>query len=187
MGKKENKAHYAILGILSEGPASGYDIKTMMKLSTDFFWAESDSSIYPALKALSEEGCVEASIDSTNPNKPKKSYSITKLGLKKLHDWLEKSPDKTKVRNDFLLKIFFGWNVSPEVSELHLKEEALKSEKTSLLLEKLYKERKSKKSTKKNTFQLLTLRNGILINEAKIKWCQEALLALKKMKRTKNN
>ena len=106
MGKKENKAHYAILGILSEGPASGYDIKTMMKLSTDFFWAESDSSIYPALKALSEEGCVEASIDSTNPNKPKKSYSITKLGLKKLHDWLEKSPDKTKVRNDFLLKIF---------------------------------------------------------------------------------
>lgn len=182
LGKKENKAHYAILGILSEGAASGYDIKTMMKLSTDFFWTESDSSIYPALNFLTEELCVEVIVDATNPNKPKKIYNITKLGLNKLRNWLEKSPGKSKVRNDLLLKVFLGWNVPLEISEAHIKESLLKSEKIAASLEALYNERKSKKTSKKDLLQLLTIRNGILINQAKIDWSYEALKTLKKIK-----
>lgn len=47
---KENKSHYAILGILIMGPANGYDIKTVMQISTNHFWSESDRFIHPALK-----------------------------------------------------------------------------------------------------------------------------------------
>src|SRR5713101_9932570 len=53
---KENKSRYAILGILSQGPMSGYAIKKFIEASISNFWNESYGQIYPILKQLSEEG-----------------------------------------------------------------------------------------------------------------------------------
>ena len=49
---KENKSKYALLGILSMCPGSGYDIKKLMEQSTSNFWSESYGQIYPILKQL---------------------------------------------------------------------------------------------------------------------------------------
>ena len=57
-----NKTRYAILGVLLEGPATGYEIKSLMGRSTAYFWRESDSTIYPMLKILAEEGKVLSEI-----------------------------------------------------------------------------------------------------------------------------
>ena len=53
-----NKTRYAILGVLLDGPTSGYEIKSLMGRSTVYFWRESDSTIYPMLKVLAKEGKV---------------------------------------------------------------------------------------------------------------------------------
>src|SRR2546423_9274663 len=48
-----------VLGLLSLGPRSGYDIKTVVDRSTRFFWAASYGQIYPELRRLEEEGLIE--------------------------------------------------------------------------------------------------------------------------------
>lgn len=53
---KENKSRYALLGVLSVCPGSGYDIKKFMEQSTGYFWSESYGQIYPLLKQLEQEG-----------------------------------------------------------------------------------------------------------------------------------
>ena len=46
---KENKTKYAILGLLSLAPMSGYDIKIITDNSIGHFWNENFGHIYPVL------------------------------------------------------------------------------------------------------------------------------------------
>jgi len=70
---KPNKTRYAVLGMLSMQPSSGYEIKKMMEQSTDHFWREGDSSIYPILKQLLEEGMLTCEVGNAESDKPKKN------------------------------------------------------------------------------------------------------------------
>ena len=49
----------ALLGLLSLGPMSGYDIRQLIPRSIGHFWSESYGQIYPGLKRLSAAGFVE--------------------------------------------------------------------------------------------------------------------------------
>jgi DNA-binding PadR family transcriptional regulator len=49
---REVKSKYAILGMLSIAPMSGYDIKKQVETSISNFWSESYGQIYPALRNL---------------------------------------------------------------------------------------------------------------------------------------
>ena len=175
---RENKARYAILGILSSGHASGYDIKKNMEKSTNHFWGESDSSIYPALKKLYEDKCVTCKIANEDSGKPKKVYAITKRGQLELEIWLQQEPERSKRRNELLLKIFFGWNVPSSVCIKHIQAMKLKCEQAESFYQTFYKKKAERPKNRKEIHQLLTLRNGILLNQATIKWCDEALEAL---------
>ena len=49
---KKSKTRFAVLGILSYGPMSGYDIKKFYEQNVAGFWSESYGQIYPILKRL---------------------------------------------------------------------------------------------------------------------------------------
>ena len=49
---REVKSKYAILGMLSIEPMSGYDIKKEVEKSISNFWTESYGQIYPVLRNL---------------------------------------------------------------------------------------------------------------------------------------
>ena len=49
----------ALLGLLSLGPMSGYDIRQLIPQSIGHFWSESYGQIYPGLKRLAAAGLVE--------------------------------------------------------------------------------------------------------------------------------
>ena len=58
------------LGILTEGPASGYDLKKEFESTFGHFFAAGYGSIYPALSSLAEQGlvsCEEIAQDGTEP------------------------------------------------------------------------------------------------------------------------
>jgi len=74
-----NKTRYAILGMLLDNPSTGYEIKSLMSRSTVYFWRESDSTIYPTLKVLAEEGKVLSEIVYVGKKK-KEVFSITETG-----------------------------------------------------------------------------------------------------------
>ena len=116
-----NKTRYALIGFLSMSPSSGYDMKKRMAESTDHFWREGDSSIYPILKQLLDEGMVTCEVSNAESGKLKKVYTITEDGEHELEEWLYCDPELFQSRNELMLKIFFGWNVDREVTLGHLK------------------------------------------------------------------
>src|ERR1700722_9491274 len=125
-----NKTRYAILGMLLDGPSSGYELKALMSRSTVYFWREFDSTIYPMLKVLAKEGKVVATVVAIGKKK-KEVFSITDTGRSDFQAWLESPTSNESPRNEFLLKLFFADN---EKELIRLFEERLEKD------EKTYKE-----------------------------------------------
>jgi DNA-binding PadR family transcriptional regulator len=102
----KNKTRYVILGLLSEGPLSGYEIKKLITLRFSGFWSESYGQIYPELKRLEASGLVTKT--GSNSHRTRFIYSITAEGLKILKLWLHQPPEKELIRYEILLKLYFG-------------------------------------------------------------------------------
>jgi len=81
---KENKSRYALLGILSICPGSGYDIKKFMEQSTGNFWNESYGQIYPMLKQLVDEGLATSRTEKHEGKPERYVYALTDKGLQAL-------------------------------------------------------------------------------------------------------
>jgi len=113
---------YTLLGFLSCGSMTGYDLKKHMDNSTQFFWNATLSQIYPALKKLAQEGLVEATVIPQEGKPDKKSYLITETGRATLMDWLAEPIDELSLPKDpALLKLFFSGALDKEtlLSQLH--------------------------------------------------------------------
>jgi PadR family transcriptional regulator AphA len=85
---KENKSKYALLGILSISPGSGYDIKKLMEQSTSNFWNESYGQIYPILKQLVEQRLATSHTEKQEGKPERYVYTLTAKGLEELRHWL---------------------------------------------------------------------------------------------------
>jgi len=112
---------FTLLGFLSYGPMTGYDLKKHIDNSTQFFWHASLSQIYPTLKRMDEDGLVEAAVIPQEGRPDKKVYTITPAGQAALMDWLaeplgELSPQKDPA----LLKLFFSGVLNREAILAHL-------------------------------------------------------------------
>ncbi|MCK7479112.1 MAG: PadR family transcriptional regulator [Candidatus Moduliflexus flocculans] len=59
-----NNTKYVILGLLTEAPLSGYEIKKLVDIRFRFFWSESYGQIYPELKRLTAMGLIDESLSS---------------------------------------------------------------------------------------------------------------------------
>lgn len=65
----------AILALLAEGPANGYQIMSGIEEKSNGLWRPSPGSVYPALSLLEDEGLIEAvQVDG------KKAYALTEAG-----------------------------------------------------------------------------------------------------------
>jgi DNA-binding PadR family transcriptional regulator len=99
---------YVILGLLSERPGSGYDLKQTADLSTRHFWAISFGQIYPELKRLTEAGLVEVEKSPTG-SRLRNVYRITEAGREALEIWVaDTATEPFEVRDEMLLKLFFS-------------------------------------------------------------------------------
>ncbi len=100
---------HTLLGFLSYGPMTGYDLKKHMDNSTQFFWHASLSQIYPTLKRMGGEGLAEAAAVPQEGKPDKKVYAITPAGRDALMGWLsEPLAELSPQKDPALLKLFFS-------------------------------------------------------------------------------
>lgn len=100
---------HAILGFLSYGPHTGYDLKKRMDNSTQAFWNAHLAQIYPTLKRMKEKGLVETRVEVQTDKPSKKYYFITDAGRAELEAWLlEPMNTAPQVKNLALLKFYFS-------------------------------------------------------------------------------
>lgn len=184
---KGKTTQYAVLGALSIQPMSGYEIKKLMAESTNYFWTESNGQLYPALAELTKAKLVTVENQVTGA-KTKKIYSLTKTGEKKLQQWLMKDPIYYPNRKELLLKLFYGENVSPQISINHIKKHIEKCKAALTIYLDIEKQVEQLiKQKKRSVYYLLTVRAGISTVNAELAWSQDAIKLINKYSNEKNN
>ncbi|AOZ92603.1 PadR family transcriptional regulator [Paenibacillus crassostreae] len=109
---------YVILGMLIEGPMSGYDLKKTIDSTVGFFYKVSFGSLYPALKRLAAKEWV--TVTEMEDSKNKKLYTLLPVGKEAFLIWLAGPLELS--RNDHLSKIFFFDYLDEETRQRRLTE-----------------------------------------------------------------
>ncbi|WP_409340731.1 PadR family transcriptional regulator [Paenibacillus sp. MBLB4367] len=102
------QAKYVALALLNKRPMTGYEIKKDFEGVISFFFDGSYGSVYPTLKNLEKEGCIEKRtiVQEDRPNK--NEFSITDDGKKLLAQYFEQPVGEDSVRSDICMRLFFG-------------------------------------------------------------------------------
>lgn len=102
------------LGVLSRGPASGYEIRKEFEEGPFAHFQDAGfGSIYPALKKLVDDGHAEIAEADQDDRADKKNYRITAKGRQSLFDQVSKPPGEDKYRSDFLFVLMFADLLEP--------------------------------------------------------------------------
>lgn len=176
---KENKSKYAVLGVLSFCPGSGYDVKKFMEQSSGNFWQESYGQIYPILKQLSDEGLATSHTEKQEGKPERYIYTLTAKGVEELQGWLTEPVEASVERNELLLKLFFGRHISLEQNIEHVR--AFQALQVQLLEKYEGIEQWLKAQGANNSdflYSLITVRYGIHRCRALLAWCDETLSRL---------
>jgi DNA-binding PadR family transcriptional regulator len=179
---RENKSKYALMGILSLGPMSGYDIKKTIEVSLGNFWSESYGQIYPILKSLVEEGLATSTVETQTGKPNRHVYALTDAGRREFGRWLRRPSEYEVGRSELLLKLFFGWQVP--VDESRRKVEAFRDLQEGLLrkyegIEQWLKETEADEPGL--PYWLVTVSYGKHVSRALVEWCDETLAGLRSM------
>jgi len=178
---KVNKTKYALLGILSIKPASGYDIKRTVDGSIGFFWNENFGHIYPMLKRLEKEGLVKRRTRESEGRPVKNIYSLTAAGEKDLLRWLSKPSEENSIRNEMLLKLFFGRQIERQKIVEMISTERKKNVESLKKYSDIARIISQKKSPDA-LYWKFTLNFGMRRSEMIVSWCDETLKAIDRMK-----
>jgi len=100
--------------MLTDGEASGYDLKKAFESSFGHCFPAGFGSIYPALAALAEQGCVSCREVPQEGKPDRKVYQITAAGRQQLLNELEDPAPSHKVRSEFLATMAFAHLMTPE-------------------------------------------------------------------------
>lgn len=102
------------LGMLTDGDASGYDMKKCFESSFGHFFPAGYGSIYPALATLARNGLVEYELVPQDGKPDRKVYSITDKGREVLAEGLTDPNPSHKIRSEFLATLWFAHLMSDE-------------------------------------------------------------------------
>lgn len=110
-----------ILGLLTQQPMSGYDIKRVLENLGWLVGKPSFGSLYPALHALLEDGLVTVKTDE-RPDKPsRKIYTISTAGRRALDDWVNQPAESNTSMKAFVMRLIVADSFSHTglVAQLH--------------------------------------------------------------------
>lgn len=166
---------YALLAALASKPRTGYELSRKVEGSIGFFWNATHQQIYKELKGLDSEGWVSAREVQQDEKPDKKVYKLTATGLRELKKWIGEKVELPPSKDALLIKIFAGHLVEPEVL-LKVLEESIEERRARLatyreILKTYFSDPEA--VSEPLQFQYLTLRQGILFEEAWLKWAGE--------------
>ena len=111
----------AMLGLLDDGPMTGYEIKQFFRNVIQHFWSVSDGQLYPTLKKMHKDGLISLEVVEQKGTANKHVYSITDKWREKFAHWIREPVIKfEELKEPFVLKVFFFSKLSREEILEHL-------------------------------------------------------------------
>ncbi|MBO1334678.1 PadR family transcriptional regulator [Streptomyces sp. VRA16 Mangrove soil] len=112
---------HALLGLLADGPASGYDMLGTFRTSLANVWPATQSQMYTELTKLDAAGLVRVAEEGA---RGRKTYAITDPGRAELRTWLLETAPNGYRRNDVLLRVFLLGTVERDEARGFLRDRA---------------------------------------------------------------
>ncbi len=95
---------HALLGLLSEGPKYGHQLRQEFEARTGDVWPLNVGQVYTTLQRLERDGLIESDEDVAEG--PQKGFHITPAGRHELQSWLHTPPDATTPpRDELVIKV----------------------------------------------------------------------------------
>ncbi len=168
-------SEYAVLGLLADGPLSGYDLHKRAERTIGYFWRPAKSKIYELLPRLSDRGLVTSRHVPQERRPDKQVHDLTPLGRETLREWLESHDlPKTVARNPLLLKLFFGGHGDTTALIDLIADLKVRAERQLAELREIERD----VDPDHDVFAYLTLLHGIEDAESTARWCGVALTVL---------
>jgi PadR family transcriptional regulator, regulatory protein AphA len=111
-----------VLGLLARQPMSGYDIKRCFESFGWLIHSPSFGSLYPALHALQEDGCLTMQVAEGESGLSRKVYTITESGRQALEKWGHESAEADTSLKTFLMHLMVADTLSCEALLTHLEQ-----------------------------------------------------------------
>ena len=174
-----NATAASLLGFLREAPRSGYDLEVVIGGSVGHFWNVTRSQIYRELTALERAGLVKAAEPGA---RARRVYKLTARGRTAFDAWLAREPGRDLTRIPFLLQLFFGDALPPEVLAARVHERRALHE-----AQREEYRRRLPQVEAEAPFPALTMRLGLRYAEASLAWLDDidAFIAKRKRERAR--
>lgn len=106
-----NATAAALLGLLRDGPQSGYALARTATQVLGDFWTVTRSQVYRELTAMAAGGLVTAGEPGARDRRP---YELTEAGRSAFTAWLHADPGPDVVRIPLLLRLAFVDELAPQ-------------------------------------------------------------------------
>lgn len=166
---------HAILILLDEAPATGYDLMKRFKDGLGYFWNASHQQVYQQLKLMLQDQWVTAYAEQQTDKPDKKVYQVTEKGRQELDNWLSGPVKPNRINDALLVKLYGGHHLQPEQLLEELQAHRQIHEKTLKKLQQIETRYLAMPATTQARYQLpyLTLRRGLLGESAWLAWADE--------------
>ncbi len=106
--------NHTLLGLLSCGPMTGYDMKKIIQASPWMHWSGNNNQIYKALVEILAAGLVSKETLYQDDGPAKKMYSLTQAGWEALRQWALEPSEPAEVKRSFFLHLAWAAEASQE-------------------------------------------------------------------------
>jgi len=170
---------YAVLGLVSLKPTSGYELAVFADKSVAQMWPIAKSQVYGELARLEELGYVRGTDVAQAKLPDKRVYALTDSGVAALDTWLsEPSYGYDRWRNSFLVKVFFANRMEPGRLEALIRryrtEAKLRRDRLVAIADRL-------QARGGSVYRRSTALFGVRHEEATIAWADEMLAEIPAM------
>lgn len=163
----------AVLGLLTERPLHGYELRKQLSQRLGLFWSVSFGSLYPTLTRLERRGYVEkVAADGAAPRR-KQAYRITPAGRERFMELLEEGP-KGADDDKFRLRVAFFRHLGPEARLRQLER------RRAVLVERLSERERSlerAERTEADAYTVSLLRHGLTATSHDLTWLDGLIAA----------
>jgi DNA-binding PadR family transcriptional regulator len=100
-----NPTQGSLLGLLHDGPKTGWDLLQEVKAGLARFWNVTPSHIYRELNTLEQRKLIRAGKPGAREKRP---FTITAAGRRAFTTWISEPPGPEQIRYPMLVRLWFG-------------------------------------------------------------------------------
>ena len=174
MSRVTSTLGHALLGVLAEGPRTGYALVRHLAQSIAYAWPAGHSQVYPELARLREAGLIR---ERGAAPRGGRVYEITEAGVEELRRWLRETRPSRTTRDEAALRLFFLWLLDENEAEAYLRGEVEHAREVLAELEAIAAQQDP--DTPKTRAYRVALELGLRSGRARVEWAEWAVRALR--------